>query len=117
MGNIESLIEIMARLRDPERGCDPNAVVSGADQQSAAWEAHKTKERAAKNAASILDGIASALPNSGYRRKASPWTTRRLRRWMLCGRRPSGMSRKKEGAIGALEDQKEEAQSNRLVLS
>ncbi len=64
MGNIEALIEIMARLRDRERGRDPNAVVIGTDQQSAAWEAHKTKERAVKdgNATSILDGIASALP-------------------------------------------------------
>ena len=142
MGNIESLIEIMARLRDPECGCPwdreqtfaslvphtleetyevidaieggrledlreelgdllfqvvfysqlasergvfglnevaatlidkligrhphvfANAVVIGTDQQSAAWEAHKTKERATKdaNATSILDGIAAALP-------------------------------------------------------
>lgn len=54
----------MARLRDPERGRDPNAAVIDTDQQTAAREAHKTKDRAAKNAnaTSILDGIASALP-------------------------------------------------------
>ncbi len=61
-GNIESLIEIMARLRDPERGRDPNAAVIDTDQQTAAREAHKTKDRADANATSILDGIASALP-------------------------------------------------------
>jgi nucleoside triphosphate diphosphatase len=52
----------MARFRDPERGRDPNAAVIDTDQQTAAREAHKTKDRADANATSILDGIASALP-------------------------------------------------------
>jgi len=70
-GNIESLIEIMARLRDPERGCPWDREQNDATlaEMDALWEEAKRD-----------------VP-------------------------------KKEGARGTLEDQKEEAQSNRLVLS
>ena len=77
------LLAIMARLRDPAGGCPwdreqdfatiaPYTIeeayeVADAAAQTAAWEEHKARERAAKAAArgtrdSVLDGVALALP-------------------------------------------------------